>query len=210
MLALSGLHSLELHLFPAPLMKKFVLLALVTTVALAVARTSQAAGVIGTSVTGSLNFNGGSTNYFDPSNGFVPAGYLNQSGTTVSIASPAVEFGFDDGFNTDTANFSAFQFTIEDSVAGDGGAGAFTMTFVDAAFSGLTLNQATDFFPGGLSYSLVGSTITINWAGGPVLGGDDYTSTFTLAAVPEPSTWALLGFGAVGAGVVALRRRQTA
>ena len=83
---------------------------------LAVAPTCRAAGVTGTSVTGNLFFGSLPNNYFDPNNGFVPSGYLNTAGTTVSIASPAVEFGFNDGLNFDTANFSAFQFTLEDSV----------------------------------------------------------------------------------------------
>ena len=39
-----------------------------------------------------------------------------------------------------------------------------------------------------------------NPSGGIIVG--------TTTAVPEPSTWALLSFGSVGAGVVALRRRR--
>lgn len=175
--------------------------------------TSHAAGLIGTSVAGSLTFGSNATNYFDPNNGYVPAGYLNTSGTVVSIASPAVEFGFADGFNTDTANFSAFQFTLEDSVTTTSSVSAvaapFTMTFTDAAFNGVTLAKVTDFFPGGLTYSLVNSTITVHWAGGAVNNGDDYTSTFTLAAVPEPSAWGMVCLGIAGAGVVALRRRTS-
>lgn len=194
-------------------MKKLIFLGLVTTFALVANYSAHAAGAIGTSVTGSLLFAGNPNNYFDPSNGFVPSGYLNTSGTVVTVASPAVEFGFSDSTNTDLANFSAFQFTIEDVVGQNVGVSAtnspFTMTFTDTAFSGLTLTKATDFFPnGGLSYSLVGDTITINWAGGPVKANDDYTSTFALSNVPEPSSWGMLGLGVAGAGVMALRRRR--
>ncbi|MBE7158532.1 MAG: PEP-CTERM sorting domain-containing protein [Rhodospirillales bacterium] len=194
-------------------MKKSVLFPLLTAALVTAAHTNRAAGLIGTSVNGSLTFGSAATNYFDPNNGFVPPGYLNTSGTTVSIASPAVEFGFADGDNTDTANFSAFQFTLEDTVTASASVSVsdnpFTMTFTDPAFSGLTLNKVTDFFPGGLTYSLVGSTITVHWAGGSVRTNDDYTSTFTLVAVPEPSGWAMVSLGAAGAGLVALRRRRT-
>lgn len=193
-------------------MKKIVLIRCLTAAALVTAaHTSRAAGLTGTPVTGSLVFGSDTTNYYDPNNGFVPPGYLNTSGTTVNIASPAVEFGFGDGSNTDTANFSAFQFTLEDSVVTTSVSAAdnpFTMTFTDPAFSGSSLVKVTDFFPGGLTYSLVDSTITVHWAGGPVTSGDDYTSTFTLVAVPEPSAWAMVGLGAIGAGTVALRRRR--
>ena len=40
--------------------------------------------------------------------------------------------------------------------------------------------------------------------------GGTLVTTFTINTVPEPSTWTLLGLGAVGAGVVLLRRRQRA
>ena len=43
-------------------------------------------------------------------------------------------------------------------------------------------------------------------AGGRTAGND---VSLTFVGVPEPSTWVLLGSGAAGVGLVALRRRQT-
>ena len=169
---------------------------------------ARANGLIGSSVTGSLEF-GSAINYFDPANGFVPSsGYENSAGTTVTIAAPAVEFGFQDSGNTDFVNFSATQFTVEDVLASTAGGSdnPFTMSFTDTAFTGLGFLKATDSFPhGGLTYSLAGDVVTIKWGGGTVSANDDYTSTFTMAVVPEPSTWAA---AAVGAGVVALALRR--
>ncbi len=167
-----------------------------------------AAGLTGTSVTGTLTFSGGTTNYYDPANGFVPSsGYLNASSPTVTIASPAVEFGFNDNVNLDFANFSASQFTIEDVVETGPANAPFTMTFTDAAFSGMAFAKVSDSFThGGLTATLVGNKVTINWAGGTVTAGDDYTSTFTMVPVPEPSTWALAGLGA--AALALATRRQ--
>ena len=170
---------------------------------------SQAAGLIGTSVTGKLMFAGGTTNYYDPANGFVPAsGYLNSAGPTVTVASPAVEFGFNDNVNLDTVNFSASQFTIEDVVEAGPSDAPFTMTFTDSAFAGMSFVKATDFFPGGLTYSVTGSTLTVNWAGGTVATGDDYTSTFTVKTVPEPSAWAAVAMGTGALGLVLRRKRR--
>ncbi len=175
---------------------------------------ASANGLIGTSVTGGLFFSGGTINYYDSANGFVPtSGYLNSGGgTTVTIASPAVEFGFMDAHNTDFANFSASQFTLEDvldSTAG-GTDAPFKMTFTDTAFSGLALAKVSDSFPnGGLTAVLSGTTLTVTWGGGPIHANDDYTSTFIYTAVPEPGTWAAMGIGA-GALALMLRRKQSA
>ena len=171
---------------------------------------ARANGLIGTSMTGSLEFGSLMTNYYDPANGYVPSGYENTAGTTVTIASPTVEFGFADSNNTDSANFSASQFTIEDSLSSTSGGtdNPFTMTFTDPAFAGQSLSKATDFFPNGLTYSLTGSTITISWAGSAVKANDDYTSTFVISAVPEPSTWAAIAVGAGALGLVVRRKRN--
>ncbi len=173
---------------------------------------AKANGLIGSSVTGSLEFSGIPTNYFDPTFGYVPAsGYENSAGTTVTIASPAVEFGFQDTGNTDFVNFSASQFTLEDTLSSTAGGtdNPFTMTFTDTAFTGLGFAKATDSFPnGGLTYSLVGDVVTIYWPGGPIHANDDYTSTFTMLTVPEPSTWAAMAVGAGALGVVWRRKRR--
>ena len=59
----------------------------------------------GTSITGSINFGGGSTNYYDPVNGGVPTGqgYENASdaynSATVPLSNSTVEFGYQDPAN---------------------------------------------------------------------------------------------------------------
>lgn len=173
---------------------------------------SEAAGLIGTSVTGKLMFAVSPTNYYDPANGFVPAsGYLNSAGPTVTIAAPAVEFGFNDNVNLDMANFSASQFTIEDVVEAGAFDSAFTMVFTDSAFIGQSFTKVSDSFSnGGLTFSVSGNTLTVNWAGGTVTTGDDYTSTFTVKAVPEPSAWAAVAMGAGALGLVLRRKRRVA
>jgi hypothetical protein len=171
---------------------------------------SKANVLIGSSVTGALYFGVNPTNYFDPANNYVPAGYLNDMSTTVTISAPAVEFGFADANNTDIVNFSAAQFTVEDVLSSTAGGidSPFTMTFTDPAFAGLTLNQVSDSFPnGGLSVFLTGTKITATWGGGQVNANDDFTSTSTYQLVPEPSTWALLGLSA-GAVALALRLKR--
>jgi hypothetical protein len=166
--------------------------------------TAQAA-LTGTEVNGSLQFNGGGNNYFDPANGFVPAGYGNSAGQPVTIGS-GTEFGFQDNANTDTADFTDSQLIIGDAVGGDGAAPwEMTFTSLSGAFGGLSL--ASSNFDG-LTYSLAGNTITIDWAGGSA-ADTNYTATFDIApaGVPEPATWAmmLVGFGAIGLG---MRRRR--
>ena len=80
------------------------------------------ADLTGTQVTGSLQFSAPppvGINYFDPANQYVdgplgtfPGGSLNSSGTTVTISGTAVEFGYKDSDNTDSANFTGSQLTI--------------------------------------------------------------------------------------------------
>jgi hypothetical protein len=159
------------------------------------------ADLIGTSVTGSLQFvTPGTPNYFNPANGFVPAGYLNAAGPTVAISSTATEFGFADLINTDTVNFTGSSLTVTDKVLF--GAANWIMTFTDTAFAGLNLVQNTDtFIPGGVTGVLSGDTITLDWAG--TLGSGLMTTTFSLTpgtttATPEPSSFLMLGVGLLG------------
>jgi hypothetical protein len=159
------------------------------------------ADLIGTSVTGTLEFiTPGTPNYFNPANGFVPAGNLNTAGPTVAISSTATEFGFADLINTDTANFTGSTLTVTDKVLF--GAANWIMTFTDTAFTGLNLVQNSDtFIPGGVTGVLSGDTITLDWAG--TIGSGLMTTTFSLVpgtttATPEPSSFLMLGVGLLG------------
>jgi hypothetical protein len=160
------------------------------------------AGLIGTQVTGSLTFGGGGTNFFDPANGFVPTGYLNKTqGTTVTISGSAVEFGFSDGANRDTADFSDVGLTLEDLASTAAGGSSSRYVFTDPAFAGLSLVKLTDTFAGGVDASLRGTTLTINVPA--FSGAGDHVATFGLtsgasATVPEPSTLGLLALGGLG------------
>jgi hypothetical protein len=168
------------------------------------------ADLVGTHVTGSLKFEGNPTNYFDPANGFVPTGYLNKTGgPTVTISATGVEYGFHDGANTDSADFTGSTLSIKD--ISNGGSSAFVMTFTDAAFSGLKLTKVSDTFDGGLTASLVGTTLTLTSKCTDECG--TYNALFTLssltiAAVPEPSQLALAGVAGLFSAGAWLRRRR--
>jgi PEP-CTERM motif len=168
-------------------------------------QSAHAAPLVGTSVTGTINFEVNPINFFDPANGFVPAGFGNTSpGTnTVTIAVPLVEFGFEDGFNRDTADFTDTTLTISDLVGTAAGAFNWTMTFTDSAFAGLSLVEISDnFVNGGVNCALAATTLTCTWAGvGAAVGQLTATYSFAALAVPEPGSLALLGLALAGVAV---------
>ena len=172
--------------------------------------------LVGSSVTGTLTFNGGSTNFFDPNQGFVPVGNLNVAGVTVTISASATEFGFDDGGNNDLANFTTAQLIITDNVLTTQGAAPWRMTFTSTAFTGISL--VTSNFSGFTS-SFANNTITLNWTGYTVPQGTassdapaivTFTATYNVnppgAAVPDGGSTALL-LGLVLVAVALLTRR---
>jgi hypothetical protein len=151
---------------------------------------SVQAGLLGTSVNGKLEFSGNPNNYFDPVNGFVPAGVGNVASTTVLIGA-GVEFGFFDGANRDTADFSDFGLLVTDIASTTFGAGAWRMTFINPAFIGLTLTEVSDTFPnaGGVAASLSGNTLILNFAGSTAAPAT-WTAQYSFAAssVPDGGT----------------------
>jgi hypothetical protein len=164
------------------------------------------AGLIGTSVTGSLLIGGNPPNYYDPAYTYVPAsGYLNSSpgGPTVTIAEPAIEFGFADGANTDKTNFTNTQLIFTDASLYPGNA-AYTLTFTDSAFNDISLVSTTF---AGMTYSINDDThtIAINIPAFDFVGTQ--TATFNIAsgggggATPEPATLWLFGAGLALMGV---------
>jgi hypothetical protein len=176
--------------------------AILAVVALLAGSVAARADGTGTQVTGGLFFGSNTNNYFDPAHGFVPAGYGNVAGTTVTIGS-GVEFGFNDGLNKDTADFTGSSLSITDVDSAN--AANFKMTFTDPAFTGFTQLTGQDM---GYTFSFSGDTLNVFYAGS--LAHGTFSGTFSYAtsptATPEPSSLLLLGSSILGmAGVV--RRR---
>jgi hypothetical protein len=168
----------------------------VTTVAtgFAILQSAPAKAVtVGDQITGSLSFGGGSTNYFNPSNGGVPSGqgYLNApdkfNSNVVPLSDTSTEFGYSDAANTDTADFISAGLILKDVSQSNGSSTAYS--FVSNGFVGSTLNLVSSNFSG-VTYSLAGDTITINAPAFSSAG--TYSANFRFspvtASVPEPFT----------------------
>ena len=155
----------------------------------------------GTQVTGTFLVNHGTTNYFDPANGFVPPGFGNSAGTTVTIG-PGVEFGFADGANFNSVNFSGSGLNFID--ISTLGTIDFEMDFTDPAFTSFT--QLTGY--PGLTYSFSGDTLRLFRTTTLKPGIYDTTFRYTTnaAITPEPSSVALMATGLLGLMWMAWRR----
>jgi hypothetical protein len=172
------------------------------------ASAAQASPFLGTSVTGVLNFGGGVTNYFNSSNGFVPAGCQNSGlgSATVTIVDPTVEFCFADGANTDSAQFTDTTITLTDLSVGGGT--FWTMTFTDVAFGTAGLEEVSDNFPnGGVTLTRFGNQLIFSQ---PAFGvGGNFSATYRVnGTIPEPMTLTLFGSGL--AALAARRRKKSA
>lgn len=194
--------------------RKFLLNATAITALLVTVACGPASAdtLLGGSVTGSINFGDNPLNYFDPANGGVPAGYLNALGQPqpVTMAEPAIEFGYKDGANEDAVNFFATGFTVTDNVFRD--ATNWTIKLTSDAFTGLILQELTDDFDnGGVIAVLLGDLITLTWAG---TFGDTglRTATYSLTApaVPIPAALPLFAAGLGAMGFMGWRRKRRA
>ena len=183
----------------------------------AAAALTLAAGVAhaSTDVTGELYFGGGSTNYYNASAGYVPTGlgFDNEFGNPVTI-DDNVEFGFQDGRNLDAADFTGTTLSIYDLVydLSDtkflSGSDPWTQKFTASKagfFKGITLTGNTF---SGLTWSVAGDTLTVNWVGTDQPGY--YQADFSFNGVPEPTTWAMMIVGLGLAGATLRHRRRVA
>jgi hypothetical protein len=166
-----------------------------------------------TTVLGTLTFNGGTINYYLPGNGYVPAGYGNSSGQPVTIGA-GIEFGFMDGANTDTADFTLTSLTLRD-ISPSVGSASWQQTFTASDvgfFSGWTMLSET--FAGAVTYSIVADTLTISWNGTP--GSFDANAVFVLGhsnapgVVPVPAALPLFMTGLGVLGLAGYRRKHKA
>jgi hypothetical protein len=193
--------------------------------AVLVTSTAAFAQLAGSSVNGVFTpYEGGYLpgNYFDPAflavnypSGSVPAGSANVASPTVTMVAGNTTFGLTDPYNTDLAVFNATAgtLTVTDTMDGSG-ALPWNMIFTDSVFTGLT--PVSDNFFGGLTPSISGDSITLNWLGAYSVygGGGPYSGTYTAVfdvsssnssspSVPDgASTVAMLGLALAGLGSV--------
>ncbi len=159
-----------------------------------------------TNITGSIYFDGGfSSDGYDPADGGVPPGYGNESSNTVTVG-PGVEFGFQDQYNRDTADFSSTGLVLEDKVLSVG-ASSWQQTFTadtSGYFNGLALVSSS--FDPGITYGVSGDTLTVDWDGEYYSGSADFQADFSLpssvSGAPEPSAWLLMMAGVAGLGMM--------
>ncbi len=170
---------------------------LLVSAALVVLASPASAGLVGATVTGTLKFGANPTNYFDFTNGYVPAGFLNSNpnGITVTIGAGS-EFGYNDGFSSIVANFSDTQLVITD-ILGSSSAGAWTMTFYSTEFSSFSISGSPTLVPITLNLPSTGPLMTVIWGGAPTSNGiqapGTYSATINISVPDAGSTALLLG-----------------
>jgi hypothetical protein len=173
--------------------------------------TASAASLTGSSVSGQMLILNGPPNYFDPANGFVPSGYGNSAPNgpnNITIGS-GIEFGYQDGANTDTVDFGSTNVTLQD--VDNSNSVAVTFVFTDSLFVGATLTAGADNFPDGVTAGISGQTLTISMAG--FTGPGTFDATFNFGPVSQTPLPAALPLFAGGLGLIGLigarKRRKT-
>jgi hypothetical protein len=115
-------------------------------------------------------------------------------------------------FNVSASSFSGLDITIFDSA--NSVLGVFTTDALAPTLSGAVLVTTADpkghlliAANGASSYNITAALMFLEGPGN-FIGVQDLTSTLTsVAAVPEPSTWAMMILGFAGVGFMAYRRR---
>ncbi|MDB6125267.1 MAG: Endonuclease/exonuclease/phosphatase [Pedosphaera sp.] len=158
----------------------------------------------------------GSTHSFS-ANTWATGDYFQFQSSTVGFSNISLSFDqtssgtgpkfFDLAYSTDGSTFTTF--VSQNTVLANSSPNAWSVgTAVPAAnfyydlSSVAALNNASSVY-----FRLIENSGTTSASGGVLgTGGTDRVDNFTLAVVPEPSTFALIGLG--GAGLLAFRRRK--
>ncbi len=190
-------------------------LSLVALCGLALVPRQAHAQLLGSSILGTLNFGGyGGTNFYEPANGYVPAGHGPQP--TAIVIDPGVEFQFADGYSHVDADLTDNTVTLTQYGSNGGtlsGSNSWFISFQNLdsanAFTGAYL-IASDV--PGATFSLSGDTIILSQPGYAIQAQSVSIkfglNTVQSSDVPEPGSVALLGtLGVTGLGLLRRKRR---
>jgi hypothetical protein len=189
------------------MMKRFTIVGLL----LAVLASPTLAYWTGDTITGVLNFGGfGTTNFFDPINGYVPAGSSGMQPNAI-VADPDgtfVEFMYLNGFSGINVDVDATSLLVTQFPLGSGGSTNSWDIYISGFDPDITTITLVSNTISGLTWSLDnnGDQIHLNHPGG-TMGLNGWQAEFALSAIPAPGAIVL---GGIGVGLIGwLRRRRT-
>ena len=177
---------------------------------------AKASQLLGASVSGNLEILAApAANFFERTYGYSlssSTAYQTNS-TTVTIADPAVEFGFQESNNVASLDFTDTQLIFNEvTTAPNIPVHAFRITFTSSAFNGLALTKLQDnFYSGGLTATLTNDTLVITNPGSEGIAQGEYGAVFQFAPIPTPEPGTIvMAVSAlpIGLGVWMQRRRR--